>query len=159
MEQTKKQLFWEICRFLLVGGTATLVDYFVFWLFDGKIFPLLSEAGWWQTVALGLSTALGFCIGLAVNWALSVWFVFRQVQDERRVRTKKAFAVFALIGLIGLAVTEIGVLVLVGILPDIPLFGQTTFLGTSWAKWLARVLMTCVVLVWSYVGRKVFVFK
>ncbi len=159
MEQTKKQLFWEIFRFLLVGGTATLVDYFVFWLFDGQIFPLLSDASWWQTLSLSIATALGFCTGLVVNWVLSVRFVFRQVEDENKVRTKKAFAVFACIGLVGLVVTEIGVLLLVGLLPDIPLFGRTAVLGTSWAKWLARVLMTCVVLVWSYVGRKVFVFK
>ena len=32
-KQTKKQLFWEIFRFLLVGGIATLTDYAVFYLF------------------------------------------------------------------------------------------------------------------------------
>ena len=41
IKQTKKELFWEIFRFLLVGGTATIVDYFVFWIFDGLLFPLL----------------------------------------------------------------------------------------------------------------------
>ena len=33
ISQTKKQLFWEIVRFLIVGGTATAVDYLVFYLF------------------------------------------------------------------------------------------------------------------------------
>ena len=41
VKQTKKQLFWEIFRFLLVGGTATVADYFVFWLFDGLLFSAL----------------------------------------------------------------------------------------------------------------------
>ena len=29
VKQTKKELFWEIFRFLLVGGTATVFDYAV----------------------------------------------------------------------------------------------------------------------------------
>ena len=43
--QTKEQLFWEVFRFLLVGGTATVADYLVFWLFDGWILPLLPFSG------------------------------------------------------------------------------------------------------------------
>ncbi len=159
MKQTKRQLFWEIFRFLVVGGTATLVDYFVFWLLDGRLFPLISSAGWWQTLSLGLATAAGFGVGLLVNWWLSVLFVFRQVQDKQAARSKKSFLLFTAIGLIGLVITEIGVLLLVGILPEFPLFGRTQMFGTSWAKWLSRAIMTCTVLVWSYVGRKLFVFK
>ena len=30
IKQTKMELFWEIFRFLLVGGTATIFDYLVF---------------------------------------------------------------------------------------------------------------------------------
>ena len=33
MKQTKKEIFYEIIRFLIVGGIATLVDYIVTWLF------------------------------------------------------------------------------------------------------------------------------
>ncbi len=159
MQQTKKQLFWEIFRFLLVGGIATLVDYFVFWLFDGVLFPLLPFSAWWGTAALILSTALGFCAGLAVNWLLSTKFVFRQVKNKEEATSKKGFAVFTVIGVIGLALTELGVLLLVAIFPEFSLFGRADLLGTTWAKWLAKVIMTCVVLVWNYVGRKLFVFK
>ncbi len=158
-KQTKTQLFWEIFRFLLVGGAATLVDYLVFWLFDGVLLPLASNAAWWTTLSLILSTALGFCAGLAVNWILSVKFVFRQVQDEQAAQSKKSFAIFTLIGVIGLAITEVGVLLLVAIFPEFSLFGRTALLGTTWAKWLSRVIMTCIVLVWNYLGRKIFVFK
>ena len=106
VKQTKKQLFWEIFRFLLVGGTATLVDYFVFWIFDGVLFPLISSAEWWQTLALILSTALGFCAGLIVNWLLSVSFVFRQVKNKEEASSKKSFLLFTIIGVIGLLITE-----------------------------------------------------
>ena len=158
-KQTKKELFWEIFRFLLVGGTATVVDYFVFWIFDGLLFPLLSSSGWWQTLSLILATALGFCAGLTVNWILSVKFVFRQVKNKEEVRTKKSFTIFTVIGIIGLLITEVGVVALVALIPEFPLFGVTALFGTTWAKWLAKMIMTCIVLVWNYVGRKIFVFK
>lgn len=157
--QTKKELFWEIFRFLLVGGTATIVDYFIFWLFDGLLFPLISTSAWWVTVSLVLATALGFCAGLIVNWLLSVSFVFRQVKNKEEVKSQKSFLIFTVIGVIGLLITEIGVVALVALLPEFPLFGVTELLGTTWAKWTAKIIMTCIVLVWNYVGRKLFVFK
>ncbi len=159
--QTKKQLLAEFIRFLLVGGTATLVDYFVFWLFDAWIFPavLPMDVTDWQTVALVLSTALGFCVGLLINWTLSVRFVFREVKNAEEAKSKKSFAVFTVIGLIGLALTEIGVVTLVAILPEMRLFGNTAFLGTAWEKWFAKAVTTCLVLAFNYVGRKIFIFK
>ena len=160
-KQTKKQLLAEIFRFLLVGGGATVVDYLVFWLFDGVIFPVISPNanGGLQTLYLTLATALGFCAGLTVNWILSVRFVFRNVTNEAEVRTKKSFLVFTVIGVIGLVITEVGMLGLVAVLPEFALFKTTTFMGVTWAKWLAKAIMTAIVLVWNYVGRKLFVFK
>ena len=156
-KQTKTQLFWEIFRFLLVGGTATVVDYAVFWLFDAFVFAWALPA--FPLLALVLATAIGFCVGLLVNWVLSVRFVFKAVKDETAVRTKKAFLLFALIGVFGLLITELGVVVLVATLPDVRLLGATALFGTAWKKWLAKAVMTCVVLVWNYLGRKIFVFK
>ena len=159
-KQTKKQLFWEIFRFLLVGGAATLVDYFVFWLFDGVIFARLAvDSAGWETLFLTISTALGFCAGLIVNWLWSLTFVFRAVKDKQQASSKKSFAVFTLIGVIGLAITELGVLLLVAVLPEILLFGSVELIGTSWEKWLSKTIMTAIVLVWNYVGRKIFVFR
>ena len=160
VKQTKKQLFWEIFRFLLVGGTATVADYFVFWLFDGVLFPLLPLSGkGWEVIALILATAAGFGVGLVVNWILSVKFVFRAVRDKEEVESKKSFFIFTVIGLIGFGLTEIGVVLLVFLFPEISLFGTTALLGTEWEKWLAKVIMTCIVLVFNYVGRKLLVFK
>ena len=158
-KQTKKELFWEIFRFLLVGGTATLVDYVVFWVFDGLLFPLVELGSWWTTFSLIVATALGFCVGLVVNWILSVSFVFKQVKNKEEAASKKSFLIFTIIGVIGLLITEVGILILVAIFPKFSLFGVTEVLGTTWAKWLAKVIMTCIVLVWNYVGRKIFIFK
>ncbi len=158
-KQTKKQLFWEIFRFLLVGGTATVVDYAVFYLFRQWLLPrdLLAWGGW-NVCSLAIATAFGFCVGLVVNWLLSVTFVFRAVKDKEQARSKKSFLIFTVIGLIGLGLTELGVLLLVHIFPEITLFGVTKFL-LPWDEWLAKVIMTCIVLVFNYVGRKIFVFK
>ncbi len=159
-KQTKKQLFWEICRFLLVGGTATVVDYLVFYLFRSLLLPssLISGKAW-DTCSLVIATAIGFCVGLIVNWILSVRFVFKAVKNKEEARSQKSFFLFALIGLIGLAITEVGVVLLVGVLPSIRLFGVDTFLNLPWEEWLAKGIMTCTVLVWNYLGRKVFIFK
>lgn len=158
--QTKGQLFWEVFRFLLVGGTATVADYLVFWLFDGWILPLLPFSGrGWEILALILATALGFGVGLLVNWSLSVRFVFRAVRDKKQAASKKSFVVFTVIGLIGLAITEIGVVLLVSVLPKFKLFGTTALLRTEWQKWLAKAIMTCIVLAFNYLARKKFIFK
>jgi putative flippase GtrA len=158
-KQTKKELFWEIVRFLLVGGTATVVDYFVFWIFDGVLFSLFNVGETWEVILLIIATALGFCVGLFVNWSLSVRFVFRAVRNKAEASSVKAFATFTGIGLVGLAITEIGVVTLVAVLPEIVLFGSTALLGTAWTKWLAKLIMTWIVLVWNYLGRKLFIFK
>lgn len=159
-KQTKTQIFWEVVRFLIVGGIATLVDYFAFWIFDALLFPFVfpNERAW-ETVALVLATGLGFCVGLFVNWALSVRVVFRATKEKIKVRSTRPFLTFTLIGLIGLAVTELGVVLLVWAFPEIFLFGGTTLFGTAWKKWIAKAMMTALVLVWNYVGRKIFVFR
>ncbi|MBQ8322509.1 MAG: GtrA family protein [Clostridia bacterium] len=161
MKQTKKQLFFEIVRFLLVGGLATLADYLLFWILDAWLFPLVMpvEKPVWATVSLVLATGAGFCAGLLVNWVLSVRFVFRAVKDEKEARSKKSFAVFTVIGVIGLILTEVGVLALVAVFPPIAIFGKTALFGTETEKWIAKGIMTCLVLIWNYIGRKLFVFK
>ena len=157
--QTKKELFWEIFRFLLVGGTATLVDYAVFYLFRQWLLPSrLFDGNVWDVFSLIIATAFGFGAGLLVNWVLSVKFVFRAVKNKEEAHSTKGFAIFTVIGLIGLGLTELGVVLLVSIFPEITLFGRTVFL-LPWEEWLAKIIMTCIVLVFNYVGRKLFVFK
>lgn len=154
--QTKKQLFWEIFRFLIVGGTATVFDYAVSYLFYAIILPpsLIGD-----TLALVFSTALGFCVGLAVNWVLSITFVFKQVSDEKTAKSGKSFLVFTLVGVVGLIITEIGMHLGVNLFPQIVFFGTSTFLNAEWKWWICKVIMTCIVLVWNYLGRKILIFK
>ena len=81
------------------------------------------------------------------------------MRNQEEVESKKSFFIFTVIGLIGLGLTEIGVVLLVTLLPDVTLFGTTALLGTEWRKWIAKMIMTAIVLVFNYVGRKLLVFK
>ena len=154
-KQTKEELFWEIFRFLLVGGGATIIDYGVSYLFYTWLLP---PAIIGQVLALGVSTVFGFCVGLTVNWFLSVLFVFRAVRNKKEANSKKGFITFTLVGLVGLLVSVLG-MQLVNVLPSITLFSSTTFLKEEWTWWLMKCVMTCIVLVWNYIGRKLLVFK
>lgn len=160
VKQTKKQLFWEIFRFLLVGGTATICDYIVFWLLDGVLLPLVPlSSGVWETAALWIATALGFIVGMIVNWLLSISFVFKAVKNKEQSRSTKSFLIFVIISAIGLGLTLGGVWLITHFVPNFELFGVLEVLGTTWIKWVAKVIMTCIVLVWNYLGRKIFIFK
>ena len=154
-KQTKKQLFWEIFRYLLVGGIATIFDYVAWYVFFTWVLPS-SLVG--QTVSVIISTAMGFLVGLLVNWILSQTFVFKHVQDKEKARSGKAFLIFAIVGVIGLIITEVGMLI-APILPEINVFGFIEFLGHEWKWWFTKVAMTCIVLVWNYLGRKILIFK
>ena len=101
---------------------------------------------------------VGFTVGLFVNWILSVNFVFQQVENKEQVKTKKSFLTFTVIGIIGLVINSLGML-LVPLFPMLMFFGSPTFLGTEWAWWIMKTLMTAIVLVWNYIGRKLFIFK
>lgn len=158
--QSKGQLFWEIVRFLLVGGTATIVDYIVYYLVrEWLLPPTLIDSAAWDSWSLVVATACGFGVGLVVNWLCSVAFVFRQVTDKQESSSRKSFLKFTVIGLIGLAITEVGMHLLVYALPAFSLFRTTELLGLPWKEWFAKVIMTCLVLVFNYVCRKKFIFK
>ncbi|MBQ7913378.1 MAG: GtrA family protein [Clostridia bacterium] len=155
IKQTKKELFWEVFRFLLVGGLATVADYLVATLFYAV---LLSPQRIGQTWALIISTALGFGVGLVINWFLSLIFVFKAIRDKKQASSKKSFLIYLIICVIGLAISILG-MQLVKIIPAFPLFGVAEFLGSPWKWWLMKAVMTLIVLVWNYIGRKLFVFK
>ena len=60
--------------------------------------------------------------------------------------------------IIGLGITEIGML-LANVLPTFNFLGFAQFLGHEWKWWFTKVAMTCIVLAWNYIGRKLLIFK
>lgn len=144
MDNRKIDLLKEFLRYAFVGGIAFVVDFAVFALFRELVFR--NDHG----VALVVSTAAGFLVGLAVNYVLSLLFVFRSEKQQKQGKTKKAFLVFAAVGVVGLLLTELLQWLGESIVGD--RLGQ---LG----KYAVKLCVTGIVLIWNYAGRKIFVFK
>lgn len=78
----------QFCRYFLVGGVAFMSDF--------ALLYLLTEFGRLHYL---LSASLAFLAGTAVNYALSVNWVFQHRSVDNRLHE---FALFALIGILGL---------------------------------------------------------
>ena len=139
-----KRLIFEILRYCIVGGVAAVVDMganyaMLYWVLQG---------GKDDGVKVALSVTVGFIVGLTVNYILSNVFVFNKESQQKKGKTVKAFLIYAAVGVIGY-----------GISVGLTLLG-TNFIGDTGFWYLA---LTCfvkfVVLIWNYVGRKIFVYK
>ena len=142
-EKNKKTVL-EFLRYAVVGGVSAVVDMavnygFLFYLLRGT-----KDDG----ALVAISVAAGFIVGLLVNFALSNIFVFKSDEQRKRGGGIAAFLIYAAVGVIGFGLTEI--LTLVG----------TRFIGGDGVWYL---LLTCfvkgIVLIWNYVGRKIFVYR
>ena len=136
-EEMKYSLVMEFLRYAVVGGVAFAADFGSLVAAQELLFKSFS----WGVYA---STVVGFVVGLAVNYCLSLRFVFTQEKDLGKGRSFGAFVVFGLIGIVGLGLTELGMWVGVEIL--------------GWNYMVVKFLVTGAVLVWNYLGRKVLVF-
>lgn len=137
-------LILEILRYCVVGGVAAVVDMaanfvMLYYVLDGT-----KEDG----LKVALSVTVGFVVGLTVNYILSNVFVFRKESQQKKGKTVKAFLIYAAVGVIGYGLS-------VGL----------TLLGTRWIGegGILYLLLTCtvklIVLMWNYVGRKIFVYR
>ncbi len=137
-------MLFEFLRYVIVGGAAALVDMGVnyatlYWILGA------TKDDKWQVAA---AVTAGFIIGLIVNFVLSNIFVFRSAEQQKEGKTVKAFLIYAVVGVIGYFLTV-----------GLTLLG-TLFIGESGFWYL---LLTCfvkgVVLIWNYIGRKIFVYR
>lgn len=128
----------EFLRYAVVGGLAFLSDIGTLVLAQELLFRNFALGVYW-------ATALGFAVGLTVNYALSLRFVFTQEKDRGKGRTVSAFLVFGLIGLLGLGWTELGMWV------------GVSALGGHYVP--VKIVVTGAVLLWNYVGRKILIFN
>lgn len=134
-----KSLIKEFSRYILVGGSAFLVDFGLLYIFKTFIFASLGQTG------LYISTAIGFAGGLVYNYILSLVFVFESAKTDSKGRSVGAFIVFAIIGIIGLLLTELG------------MYAGTEFLRANYL--IVKVFVAAIVLIWNYGARKILIFK
>lgn len=121
----------QFARYLVVGGVAFGVDF--------SLLVLLTEAA---GISYRVSAALGYTVGLLVNYVLSIAWVFR----DRNLSDKRAeFVLFFVIGFLGLGLNQAIVCV-----------------GTDLARLdyrAAKLVSVAVVLFWNFGARKVALFR
>lgn len=150
MKQSKKDILFEIIRFLIVGGLATLADYIVFYLFNQHILINLNDK-----VNTFISTTLGFLTGLFINWFLSK-FVYKNI-NSTLLKERIVFIKYVILSVFGYLLTALVMTLTTPIHNNLII----NIIGIDVAvyKWLFKILMTLIVLVINYLGRKFIVFK
>lgn len=147
-----EKLLKEIGRFLIVGGLATLVDFAIYELFR---FLILKNVD--NNINLVISTSLGFICGNIVNYFLSIIYVFKGAKEDKKTQTIGAFLVFTLIGVVGLGI-KVGVQTGGNYLVSV-LFNSLEGFWIWFMDTFVYCVATLIVLIWNYIGRKLFIFK
>jgi putative flippase GtrA len=130
----------EFFRYVLVGGSAFVVDIGILYAAKTYIFYGLGAAG------ILIAAACGFIAGLIFNYIFSITFVFKETNDNVRKHKVRSFIIFTIIGVAGLGLTEF--LMYAGI----SVFGQRLYLAV-------KVVTAGIVLIWNYGARKLLIFK
>ncbi len=121
----------QLLRYVVVGGVAFVVDW--------GLLALLTEcAGLYYLV----SATISFIAGLAMNYALSTTWVFGCGTMQNKWAE---FAVFALIGIVGL------------VLNNVFLWLFTDVVGVHYL--ISKVVVAAVVMLWNFFARKFILFN
>lgn len=127
-----KNGFLQFFRYVFVGGIATIVDW-------GVLFVLTD----WLHIYHLISAIISFVAGLITNFILSKILVFKA--NEARVNAVFEFISYAVIGVIGLGITEL------------IMYLFTNRLSLHYM--LSKAIATVIVLVWNYAARKLLIYK
>jgi putative flippase GtrA len=142
--QKNKKLIMEFLRYVIVGGISAVVDMAVNYCLLFYVLGGTKD----DTLLVAIAVTAGFIVGLLVNFILSNIFVFNAEDQKEKGKTAGAFAIYALVGVIGYGLTA-----------GLTLLG-TLIIGDEGIWYLAlTVAVKGIVLVWNYVGRKIFVYK
>ena len=131
--------FVKIILYLFVGGTAALVEWGLFYLF---FYYLLVGLGLSIDTLTMVATALAFGLSTLYHYFLGNILVFDS--GSKYDKSKELRLVF-LVSIMGLVFNLVLMYVFVGLL--------------AWQPMLAKVITSCIVVVWNYLSRKKWIFK
>ncbi len=120
----KGERFWEIFRFLAVGGFCFVLEF-------ALLYSLTEYGG----LAPLLSAPIAFTISLIVNYILCVTIVF-----ETKHQTKNQMFLFVVTSLMGLGVNQITMWFFIEVVG-------------LWYM-IAKVIAAAVVMIWNYVTKR-----
>ena len=139
-----QKLIMEFLRYVVVGGISAVIDMAVNYV---MLFFVLGGTKDDRGL-VAISVACGFLVGLMVNFILSNIFVFKSQEQQEKGKTLGAFLVYTVVGIIGFGLTELFTIL------------GTLVIGNAGIWYL---ILTCfvkgIVLIWNYLGRKIFVYK
>jgi len=130
LHEPSDNVFIQLFRYGFVGGTAFVVDFSV-------LYVLTRFAGLYYL----LSAAIAFIIGLAVNYLLSISWVF----NRRKVNNRfSELFIFTVIGIVGLLLTSL------------LMWLFTEQAGLFYL--ISKIITTAIVLIWNFTARKLILF-
>ncbi len=157
LNEKQKKMISEFLRYIIVGGISFLVDAGTRIIFRNFIFP-----GNESTPIIVISTSLGYIVGFIVNYILSLLIVFNSKAQQKKGKSARAVLITMLIAAIAFGLTNLLQLLGEKVVLDkliIPLIPALTSIVTDYGHIAVTVVVAGIVLIWNYLGRKIFVFK
>lgn len=153
----------EILRFIVVGLIATVVDFVTKILITSAIGNSLDDV---YKQLIGYSC--GFALGVAVNYVLSTFWVFKNVDSKQKTKSIKSILLFIGLSLIGFGI-GLGIFYGLGFafkagnidILNFSIFKFYEFITepTFYLYTLVFCIQTVVVLFWNYISRKKLIYK
>ena len=129
----------KIILYLFVGGTAAIVEWGLFYLF---FYYLLAGLGFGLDTLTLVATALAFCLATLYHYFLGNILVF---DSGSKYNKGKELSLVFLVSIMGLAFNLMFMYAFVGLL--------------NWQPMIAKVVTSCIVVVWNYLSRKKWIFR
>lgn len=128
----------KVLLYLVVGGTAALVEWALFYLFFYHLFAGFLHMGSLTVI----STSAAFCCSTLYHYFLGNILVFDSGSKYNR---KKELTLVFVVSVMGLLLNLMFMYVFVNML--------------GWEAMASKVLTSCICVVWNYLARKKWVFK
>lgn len=161
----------ELIRFLICGAAAALTDYLFCQLIVLLLHNHLSEV--WTTI---ISTAIGFVFGVIVNYLISTFWVYQNVDKDVKTKSKTFIMWFVLLSLAAMLLS-IGAMLLCNLVVVSAWGNENSIVNLSvmelikehgfgflskfifWAYFISFCVKTIVGLVFNYFTRKYILYK
>ena len=171
MIDTKKNRGLELLRFLICGAAAALTDYLFCQLIILLLHNHLPEI--WTTI---ISTAIGFACGVVVNYLISTFWVYQNVDKNVKTKSKSFITWFIILSFCAMMLS-IGAMLLCNVIivaikgndynivklsvMELIKANGISFLTKYifWAYFISFCIKTLVGLVFNYFTRKYILYK
>lgn len=171
MIDKKKNRGLELIRFLICGVAAALTDYLFCQLVVLALHSFLNKT--WVTI---ISTAIGFIFGVVVNYLISTYWVYQNVDKDIKTKSKRFMMWFFILSLCAMLLS-IGAMLICNVvvtnnwgeennivnlsIMELIKENRIGFLKTFifWAYFISFCIKTIVGLIFNYFTRKFILYK